>query len=357
VIARALLAAVALLAAESAARAEAFHDLYWSPRAQAMGGAYTAVADDEAAIFYNPAGLAGIEKNTVTYASLDLQGSGDLILGFRDSRAAFTDLSPSTLNMLMGKNVYGRAQFAPTIVMPGFGLAVLVDGQAAILAQNKSLPHITLGYQNTNGVQAAYGMAIGRRKGRQGVSELRLGFAGKFLYRRGGYRLLGLMDILNVSQDTLHQVANAWKNSIGVDAGLQYVRGITSRLTLNAGLAFTDIGDTKFGLEADRIQSNLSFGLAALYRTGKMGVTLAYDYRHILQPADARKRSHFGTELNFPIFSLYAGLNQTYFSYGAGFDVWLVRVTAVSTAHEYGTFVGQNPVRTFALKAALKVGI
>jgi hypothetical protein len=58
----------------------AFLQLNLSARVMAMGGAYLGVSDDASAIFYNPAGLAQIQWNTVTasYRTMDF----DRKLGF-----------------------------------------------------------------------------------------------------------------------------------------------------------------------------------------------------------------------------------------------------------------------------------
>jgi long-subunit fatty acid transport protein len=53
-----------------------FADSGTSARALALGGAYTAVADDTGAIIYNPAGLVQLEKSTVAYLGTDVFGMG-----------------------------------------------------------------------------------------------------------------------------------------------------------------------------------------------------------------------------------------------------------------------------------------
>ncbi|MBA3065360.1 hypothetical protein KJ633_01090, partial [bacterium] len=59
-----------------AAREEAFmiRDL----RSLGMGGAYTAVADDAGAFFYNPAGVAAAEKTQMTLLQIGLTIGDDL---------------------------------------------------------------------------------------------------------------------------------------------------------------------------------------------------------------------------------------------------------------------------------------
>lgn len=58
-----------------------FDNLVLSPRAQAMGGAFVALSDDETAVFTNPAALALQEKRGVYSSYVDLYGYDFLKLG------------------------------------------------------------------------------------------------------------------------------------------------------------------------------------------------------------------------------------------------------------------------------------
>lgn len=70
-----------VFAADSAGQAGAYLKLGVGARALGLGGAFTAVADDATAIFWNPAGLAGLEKAEATgmHASLTIDRSYDFV--------------------------------------------------------------------------------------------------------------------------------------------------------------------------------------------------------------------------------------------------------------------------------------
>ena len=70
-----------LLAPMVASAAGVFDNLYVSPRARAMGGAFVAVSDDETAVFTNPAALAGQEGIGLYGSYVDLYGYDFLDLG------------------------------------------------------------------------------------------------------------------------------------------------------------------------------------------------------------------------------------------------------------------------------------
>jgi hypothetical protein len=328
-------------------------ELYRGARSQGMGNTYVAIADDEQAIFMNPAGLAGNKRYVFNYAVLDTSISSDLLSTFQEGVSAFQNLSGDSLNVLIGKNVYGETQLTSSLLMPNFGIAIIVDGQTAIFAQNKALPQITLGYQTTNGVQAAYGMSLTR--GGQQKSDLRIGFGAKMLWRRGGYTTLPLMTLMSLNKDRLSEITGDFARGYGVDAGAQYIYKYTNQLTLSSGLVYTDIGDTQFGASgADRLKANLAIGAAAQYEFSRLRAALAYDFRHILHETDWRKKSHIGIEFGLPLFSLYAGVNQVFLTYGAAIDVWFIKFTISTYAEEHGSFVYQSPERRWMMKLALR---
>lgn len=344
---------VLILMLSISARSAEFHQLYRGARAQAMGNAYVGLADDEQAIFLNPAGLAGVKKYTFHYLVGDFSASADLIRSFSEGADAFSDPSADSLNNLLGKNVSGRAQMSSMLMMPNLGIGLIIDGQASFRGKNRALPNVTLGYQTTNGIQVAYGATLG--KAFKQKAEFRVGLAAKMLFRRGGYTPLPLLTLLTFSKDTLSQITGNYSRGIGLDLGSQYVHRPNKRLTLSAGLAYTDVGDTSFSNEADPITGLMTLGFAAQYELrGATKFTVAYDFRNIQDGGDWRKKQHVGVELALPILSLYGGINQVYFSYGASVDLWLLRVTGLTYVEELGEYVHQDPERRWTLKLALK---
>ncbi len=332
-------------------------ELYRGARATGMGGAFTGLADDEQAIFYNPAGLAGITRPTFHAGSVLLEGSADFI----SSPGALSELSgfgPASVNAFMGKNVYGRGQVTPSLVFPNFGISLVIDGQAAFFARNKSLPWLTLGYQNTNGVQAAAGFSVfGKR--RRANNDLRIGAAAKMLWRRGGYKRLSMQEVFNASKNTIGDVTGPFGKGYGADLGTQYVHEMNKLWRWGMGLAWTDIGNTAFSAaEAEPIPANLSYGLYVTYQPNPfLEGTFVYDLRHILKTMDMRKKNHVGLEIGMPMFKLYGGLNQLSLTYGASADFSLLKVTAVSYAEDLAEEAGQDTDRRYLLSFDLKFGL
>ena len=109
---RPLLLAVLLAVPAGASETAAFLDIGAGARALGMGGAYTALADDSDAVYWNPAGLARLEKRNASLSHAEL-GSGNrhnfLSYAHPTSRAtiagAFTYLSYGTIE---GRNALGQ---------------------------------------------------------------------------------------------------------------------------------------------------------------------------------------------------------------------------------------------------------
>ena len=331
-------------------------EFYKGARAQAMGNAFIGLADDEEALFINPAGLAGITRPSLNYVVADLSVASDFLATYKQGAEAFKKIDGDSLNVIMGKNLTAEAQITPTLVMPHIGVGVLVDGQVGLHAENQALPRIKLGYQTTSGLQVGYGTAIGKKASKR-FGELRVGVAGKMVWRRGGIRKVPTLTLLTINKDVLGGIIGNYGAGYGLDLGTQYVIKPANRFTFSTGFVYTDIGDTSFGEGPDPIKGNLGLGFAGQYDLGAIKVAATYDYKHMLDRTDFRKKNHFGLEVDLPLVSAYAGFNQVYFTYGGSVDVWLLRVTALSYAEEQGSFVFQNPERRWVLRLALKFNI
>ncbi len=323
-----------------------------------MGNAYTAVADDEQAVFMNPAGLAGIERMAIHFAVLDAEISGDTYSTASESISTFKEFNSSSISSLIGKNIYARGQFTPTIVMPNFGMALLMDQQYALLSQNKALPQVTLGYQTTIGVQFSTGFSVLKKRGKNPEQDLRVGVGFKWLERRGGYRSLSLIQTITLDKQAAEALIGGYGSGYGADLGLQYIRKLgRNGLTLQGGAVMTEIGDVTFaGSNADPQKGNFSLGAALKYEKAFFRSILSYDARHLLQSSDWKKKNHLGLELALPLLSFYGGINQSSLSYGAAVDLWLIKVAVISYAEERGEYAGIDSERRYLLHLGFKLG-
>jgi long-subunit fatty acid transport protein len=356
-------AAVALLAVLFGASARAsvgingMNDLYDSVEAQGMGGAFTAVVDDEQSLYYNPAGLAGVQRPKLTYIDVQGQVAQETITTFSSSLSSFNHLSGDTLNAFMGKELFAQATMTPSFVLPGFGIGLIVDQQVALYPQNIALPSITLGYQTTNGVKVGYAYSFFPGAGRkEGMNEVRLGVGGEMLFRRGGYYNLSESQMLNISEDSLKNMVGNFGSGVGADLGVQYIRHQNKRLSLMAGAAWESIGNVTFSTPtAAPQQGDLSVGLGARYQMPGLRVTTAYDLRHLDQSTDWRMRQHAGVELKIPLFAVSGGVNEISYTWGVSVDVWLAKVSFVSYAEELAAEAGLETERRYMVRVAFSL--
>ena len=324
---------------------DSFQRLYRGARANAMGNAFVAVADDEQAIFYNPAGLAGVKRISLNMLTVDTQGSADIVTNLNAILTSLSNPSISSINTLLGRNFYLEATGTAGLIAPGFGVTALYDYWATIGLQNSASPQGVMGGQNTYGAQMAVGFRAARMK-RGG--EVRVGFAAKILKRSGGLQYPDLQEIMNLSYSSFASNARTYGTGYGLDAGVQLIYPI-KKWTLQLGVAMTDIGNTTFSGGGDVQLSCLTAGAAFVYAGKEVTATFAGDYGRILDGIDWRKKIHFGMEVKFPILSLYAGMNQLDPTFGVGLSLGLIKVLASSYAVELGTSYGQITERRYML--------
>jgi hypothetical protein len=333
---------VFLMAAELDARANEFQPLFRGARAQAMGNAFTAVADDELAVFFNPAGLAGVQKISINITTVTADVSNDIISNYSTLSSTLGNLSNlSDLNNLIGKNIYARTLGSFSLVMPKFAIVGFGDEQIGLSLNNQASPQGFYGAQTTYGAQTGFGFTILKLKRKKG--ELRFGVSGKMLWRAGGFQYPTLNTLMTLNTGTFTSNLTNFGLGFGVDTGMQFIYHFGKKFTVSAGVAYKDIGNTAFVSGADPQKSDLTGGIAGTFKSSDIALTLAYDYGHILDYADWRRKSHLGLELKFPVISLYGGLNEIYPCFGAGLDIGIVKIMYVNYVEELASVVGINP--------------
>jgi hypothetical protein len=257
----------------------------------------------------------------------------------------------------MGQNIGFQGSVGPTIVGPYFGLGLIGDAQGGIYAKNQALPDITIGYQTTTGVQLGIGIPLTHtRKSDEG---LRAGFALKMLMRRGGYKDIPVSDVLSLSQAKFKEMLGGYESGYGVDLGLQYVKRFQKNMKVGLGLAYTDIGNTSFGGKADPIYSNLTFGSSVSYAlTEFLDFSANWDIQHLTDTrGDMRKKVHYGGEMHLAFMRFWIGINQVSLSYGAGVNLWLAEISAVTYGEELGTFAHQDTERRWLVETVFRLGL
>jgi hypothetical protein len=358
-----LFTALGFFAFAGSAGATMERSLLRSPEALAMGGAYTAIVEDRDAAFYNPAGVAAYTGLSVHYVDVDPTVSNWVISGWKTLQN-LKNPSGSSLNSLMGQNIYVQGTASTAVLAPGFALIGFYDTQGALYAKNQAFPKIEYGYQTTSGAQAAFGYSItdGRKKGRgrhnsEYLNEWRFGVGAKYLSRQGGYRLLTASELFTINNTSASSLIGGKGSGYGGDVGVQRVQRLNPQTTAYWGAAFLNVGDVTFGGGASPLRGDLSTGLGLKYKEGVLGVTLAYDIQQLNNSDSFGKKQNIGARLSMPLLDLYGGFHQGYLTYGVAFDIWLLRVAATVYREQLGPYPQQDPEDRFALRIDFKMDL
>jgi hypothetical protein len=322
-----------------ATSAEAFPlgEFYRGVRAMGMGNAYTAIANDEDAMFYNPAGLAFNQSVKMILAQNRFGVGADPISDFSDFEAFASDgISADNVEKLFGKNFSGEFSIYPSLYLPNFGIGYYVGGAFNATARNLALPRINIDYYIDRGIVTGFGIENSLFKGHY----LRMGLTGKWLQRLGYRGTLPLTALVSGNTDYVKSLASGSESGFGLTPGIQYELPVTNTTEVIFASAWHDIGDTRFGNRrmANRpppIRNNLAAGLALIKRFGlaasSSNIKFAFEGRHLAEPdIDPRLKVHAGAELEFGIFRIQGGLNQVSLTAGAGIDLGFFQINAAT---------------------------
>ncbi len=316
-----------------------------------MGGAFTAVADDHNALFYNPAGLDKVER--WGFALLNpLVEAGENGLGFYED-VRDTDLDSTTevvqlLREYMGEYLHYRGAIFPHFVRHRFAVGLLGQVNVNVEPHNIAFPEADVDAVSTVGVHMGLGWGFLDGK-------LRLGGAVKYVK---AYRLQQVYTAADIASDDFgDQVEDDLKDGAGVgfDAGAMFTFPVFLRPTV--AMVVQNIGDTDLG-EAGEVPQQINLGFSATHSFSWVSLTGAADWSDVTtelgQDDDLYKRLHFGLEARLrKILSVRAGLYQGYPSLGATVDFRILRVDYATYAEEIGSSAGDRDDRRHVVQVSL----
>lgn len=344
--------------------------LYKSPRAMGMGGAYAAVGGRVDTLFYNPAGLITIPRDTGWEVNV-VNVSGEI---GRDADAFFKDMNRAlesgdvngngtadddklqavdgVLARYRGRNLHARAADFTSL---GKSFDTSAIGVGALgSAKVDAVPHQGLGADGMLEVNADMtyggigGFAFGLSK------NLHAGFAIKALRRESLVHTFTARELVDHQSNLSDFIRNNLRNSgtaVGFDAGLLWKIAPNSLLRPSIGLSVLNIGDLNFGA-AGKMPQTVNIGVAVsppmpLVRS----VIIAADYAdatmHNRPDKDFMKRLRYGAEVkavetSLLEFALRGGMYQSYPTFGIEARFAVVSLSYVSYSEEIGAYAGQD---------------
>jgi len=308
-----------------------------------MGNTGIALSFDENALFYNPAGLVGVDKILVGFPILN-EVSDDSVKIVNDiSKLSGDSNTADVVALLMGKRVHFRNLIDLNLIMPfgevmTYGVASGVETQFDLQVRNPVSIEIDFGFRLDRITNLGFGMPVARGRWLVGAGvetvercdiPLKTITFGEVLSNTNLSSSFGSCDLTNL------------KRGQTFNFGFQRRLETASALKMIWGMTANNIGGLKFNRSDNETNPSdqnleLSTGLSWQPSWGPVRMLYAIDLRDLtMKHADDTycqsnkgtdciwKRLHIGTEFGFfPIdsgastFAVRAGFNQGYFTYG-----------------------------------------
>lgn len=348
------------------AYARDLYEFYRGVRAMSMGNAFTAVADDQDAIFYNPAGLA-FNRNSLKFHFINpkFDFSADDYKLYKELSGSSPQFNAQTIQKVFGKNIYASGAVFPEIEMPFLSMGYLYQADLHMLAKNASYPQIETTYNVDRG------MVLGSGFETRGFSKrhyLRFGAAVKWITRQGFDGVIPISTLVAADTASFKNLRKGPESGWGLDLGFQYDITLARLTDLTLAAAWHDIGDTQFGSRGSTsgrppsIPTNLAAGFAITHNLGSSpksstSIKFSGEMRHIESTGtDIRLKTHLGAELKLYNLGIQGGLNQTSFTAGVTFELWFWKIMASTYGVDTQTIGLQDRERRYALQFIFSLG-
>ncbi|MGM0502612.1 MAG: hypothetical protein ACQERJ_08765 [Bacillota bacterium] len=327
----------------------------YGTKAYGMGGAFTAIADDASAIYWNPAGLTqaslvGWKTSVGGKADQDdLENIADFIDDVEGlankSNVTNEDLENLKLPADTTANLNGIVAFN----LSKFAVAGVFDNQFEFTGEKKNATgpeEGTIEYPIGTADNVLTGQGIvgwGTKLVDPPIlGSLAVGINGKYLYAR--------QDIAETTdgqgQDHVIHTEDD-DNGLGADIGFLGTLTETDTLNVKAGASFKNIVNT-MDMETAALQRTTTLGAGATFKFPVVSYFSARLAADLEMPEDGANIKRVGAEGRFGMLSLRAGaydssdMDEAVYTGGVGINLPLFDVEAVVDSEEYvsvsGTF-------------------
>lgn len=353
-----------------------FNYLARSPRGLLLGDAFTAIADDEYTLFYNPAAM-GRHTGVSLYPLNPVLGVTN-VLEEMDRFENFPSNDEAAIaDRILGLPIYTRAGIYPGLKMAKFGFTLFADNKMSLLLTNAVHPQLSINYRYDRGFAMGGAFNIGSgasfkagKKNEKGTitagRRLSIGGSVKHVRREaldGTFSLMGTTLLSRISQgvNSATELKEAFGfnegKGWGVDLGVEYSQGSGNSL-FTAGLVANDIGDIHFRKlsgegKVPKQYMNVAAGVSFKQDFKIFDYTLSSDLHPLNEEMDFMQRVHLGAELGIPFITLHTGWNAGYLSYGATVKLWPIKLTAGFYGIEVGSKYKEEEAKRIILYLSL----
>ncbi|MCG8470544.1 MAG: conjugal transfer protein TraF [Desulfobacterales bacterium] len=323
-----------------------------------MGGAFTAISDDQNAINYNPAGLSrtqGMGVGILNPLVEVSEESYDLYQDFEDIDQDDTAEVANLLKKHVGENIHVKVAADLYTGFRYHDAGVMVAGVARgyvdMAIRNPTFPELHLTSDADVGGQ--FGMGYSPPM----VAGLSVGFGVKALQRFSVDKVYTAVDIASDDFEDTIEDDQVDGTDASFDLGIIWSRDLFGWTKMSLGVAGLNLTEMEFGEARDQ-KRQINVGVA--FEQKMMGFTLveAADYHdvtdNLTEDDSHEKKTHLGVELKFPmVLALRAGLSQGYYTAGVTLDFQVVRFDVATYGEELGVIGGQREDRRYVGQVSL----
>lgn len=319
-----------------------------------MGDAFTAVANDHSALFYNPAGLARVSGINWKVFGLGAGASGyKAYEKVKDIGDQSTDQFADTIQELMGEPISAGFGGESIFTLPMLGFGIYNHTSARIRVDNPVYPEFNANVVNDYGYIAGLGVPVS--------PFLHLGASLKYIKRSGGRVNFGAGDLADLDADAIYSRLTGWGVGYGADLGMNLIIP-TPILSAAIGVAWRNVGGMKFRsettTEVPSEENEINLGASVSFDTPILSITPAVDFK-ALNRTDIQmvRKINFGVEIDLPLIDIRGGFHEGYYTGGVGLDLALFRVEAATYGVELGAYPGQLEDRRYVAQFTMELGI
>lgn len=323
-----------------------------------------AVADNEEAIFYNPAGLA--QGKSIYKKSILASPFVELSMDTKDAIKQIAIQEESIVDTLLAHK--GKPQHLALSNFSGIILRRAAIGLFATSGTNLML------YKSPDAgsMESILGESITTAGMTFSLAQdylnqtLFVGVTAKVLYKAQAKVEVNAAEIETMKDLQLDQLAMAGQGT-GLDLGVMWKPKIKHGLAL--GLTIKDLGDTSFEPSTATTLTEAQRALKNNKQTVNLGValepgTLMSKFKVLMDVKDIfaktgfsfYSRTHMGAELTVKdIIGVTGGLNQGYPTFGMYLDLRFIRTDLGIYTEEIGPSVGRRPDTRYYFKLAASI--
>jgi hypothetical protein len=331
-----------------------------SLRARGMGNAFTATANDEMLLFYNPAGLRSVNYNIYEVVGFNFttnQNTLDL---------ANSSSTGATLGKIAGKKIYAEVNLGIlSHINSRFGWSLFSGGLLDIQVRNPVFPYLEVKSYLQSGIAGGIAWSFMDY-------QLDVGLGAKIIQRAGIVTKQHVFDeaIVEITEDkksTKLQKKFSNKSAMAPDLGATYHFDSVHNMEPKVAVSLQNIGGLDFE-GAGKVPMTMNIGVSTESEVGGFDFIMAADYRDLTNSQKLVSESSIITTRNLKLgaemgwnrlfnghhlFSLRAGRNGPYNSIGWSMNLFGFKIDFAKYSQEIGGYGGESEDKRTSIQVSL----